>query len=174
MISNRDNGRLRKGRQESVAAFTRTPRRTVIYERPKKTAGTSAYEEPPRRGVRKDWTPVQRLYFVVERAANQLGMTIEEFLAAASRVLTESDPLASTDSLERAVCWYEQNKDRLSVVYPAGTFLAIINDDVIAHDSNVERLTAQMHERYGPRSFFMPQIGAATRELRFRSPHITR
>lgn len=86
----------------------------------------------------------------VKKAAAHRGVTLTEFMVtAATRALRSQEGSPNYSELERDIAWYERNRQRLAVRYGSGTNLAIVDEEVVAHDDDSTRLARRMRERYG-------------------------
>jgi hypothetical protein len=86
-----------------------------------------------------------------------------------------AEGLDSYAALDSDIAWYETHASEIAVIYPTGTFLAIIDRVVVDFDVDLIRLGARMQERFGTRSIFVPEVGEVRPELaHFRSPRSAR
>jgi hypothetical protein len=103
--------------------------------------------------------------FVAEaivQAIQQAGAPAEESTAPLN---LQSDELASE------MRWFEQNRERLARTL-SGEYVAIVQREVIDHDTNFDALARRVFAKVGTRNVFMPLVGPKTAPLRLRSPRL--
>jgi hypothetical protein len=108
-------------------------------------------------------------------AAARRGVTLAGFVAdTLARAVREPDPEAKqADDLSDEMRWYERNRARIARRFH-GEYVAIIDQRVIDHDLDFERLATRVFENNGTRNVFMPRVTAAGHVLHVRSPRVRR
>ncbi|HEY3495755.1 MAG TPA: DUF5678 domain-containing protein [Polyangiaceae bacterium] len=69
--------------------------------------------------------------------------------------------------LQTDLAWYEANRTQLEREYP-GEYVAIIDEKLVDHDGEFERLASRVFAKYGARPVCMPRVGRSV--VRVRSP----
>jgi hypothetical protein len=71
--------------------------------------------------------------------------------------------------IARDIAWYERERTNLLERYE-GRHLAVVDQEVVDDDADLEALASRVAERYGMRSVFMPLCGSEERVIDVRSP----
>ena len=106
-------------------------------------------------------------------AAAQRGTTLAAFVTEAmqrslgSKAAPDSAELA--DPLAGDFAWLEAHRDRLVRKYE-GLYVAIVNGEVIDHDSDFSALAQRVFRRGGVRPVLMPRVTRAAPVVHLRSP----
>lgn len=110
----------------------------------------------------------------VKRAAAASGITLTEFMVmAATRALREpTESVSAVYQLDRDLAWYERHHQQLSRRYAAGTYLAVVGQEVVDEDRDPRALATRIRETFGRKSFVMPLVGASQRTMHLRSPRL--
>jgi len=69
--------------------------------------------------------------------------------------------------------WYEDNTASLLERFE-GQYLAIVGQEVVDHDVDVEALASRVEAEYGSRSVYMPECRRTRRVVDVRSPSVAR
>jgi hypothetical protein len=118
------------------------------------------------RGIRED--VVRQAKALAAREGITLSALVERLLKRATRTAA---PPSRLSEIARDIDWYEANKPALVDRYE-NEYLAIVDEQVVDHDADLEALAARVTDRYGPRSVFMPRCQSSPRVADVRSPRI--
>lgn len=105
--------------------------------------------------------------------AAQEEVSLGELVSRALRTFLAQGETRSpqVQALEADMAWYEENKSRLLRQHE-GSYLAIVDEQVIDHDKEFARLAERVAERFGLRPVFMPRCRDVERVVRVASPRI--
>jgi hypothetical protein len=120
------------------------------------------------RGIRQD--VVREAKAAAAREGLTLAAFVERAVARETRGGTRSPRLSE---IAREMAWYEANQRSL-VKRHEGEFLAILDEQVVDHDADLEALAARVNERYLTRSVYMPHCLRSRAGVSLRSPRIAR
>lgn len=121
------------------------------------------------RGIREDI--VRQAKALAAREGITLTALVERALERETR---RAGPAPSRLSeIARDVEWYEAHKSSLLERYD-GEYLAIVAEQVVDHDVDMEALAARVTERYGRQSVYMPRCQRSPHVVEVRSPRMAR
>lgn len=101
------------------------------------------------------------------------GITLTALVerALAHETQRAQQPRARLSEIAEEIDWYESNKSALLERHE-GEHLAVVGQEVVDHDPDLEALAARVAERYGSRSVYMPRCERSPRAAQVRSPRI--
>ncbi|MEX2395226.1 MAG: hypothetical protein WD826_12190 [Actinomycetota bacterium] len=113
----------------------------------------------------------QRLVREAKAFAAREGITLSALVERALERETSTDrpPSGRLSEIARDMAWYERELERLLERH-AGRHLAIVDEEVVDEDTDLEALAARVSDRYGARSVFMPFCSSEPRVIDVRSP----
>lgn len=117
----------------------------------------------------------QRIVREAKAVAAREGVTLAALVERAlAREIRSARPAPSRVSeIARDVTWYEDNVASLLERFD-GEYLAIVGQEVVDHDVDVEALASRIEAKYGSRSVYMPECRQTRRIVDVRSPRVAR
>ncbi len=121
------------------------------------------------RGIRED---------IVRKAkalAAQEGITLKALVERSIEVETQKSRPAESrlSEIARDIDWFDANKAGLLAQYE-GQYVAVLSEQIVDHDHDVEALAMRVTERYGWRTVYIPRCQRSPRVIDVRSPRVVR
>ena len=89
--------------------------------------------------------------------------------------LSKARPIKGNSSnlFEESMAFFEKHKDELLRNYE-GTYIAIIDNEVVDSDEDGVALALRVYEKYGYKAIYMPKVEREPRKFRIVSPRLLR
>ncbi len=112
-----------------------------------------------------------RLVREVKALSARRGITLKALLTELMWREVGETPGSAQEPLAEDRRWFEQNRRSLAQQH-AGQYLAIVDQSVVDHDKEFDKLAHRVFERFGVRPILMPYCEASAGTVKLRSPRL--